>query len=105
MLMITSLLLLLLLYSTVAFSFHRTTGSSSSKTTISNMSVARKQSRAIPKEETKIYDLFDNYPNSDGRGIKIAILDTGCDLNAAGLNGTTRYVHSLESYKTYDLCF
>ena len=66
------------------------------------MSVARKQSRAIPKEETKIYDLFDNYPNSDGRGIKIAILDTGCDLNAAGLNGTTRYVHSsLESLKTH----
>ena len=59
------------------------------------------KSRAIPKEETKIYDLFDNYPNSDGRGIKIAILDTGCDLNAAGLNGTTRYVHSLESFKTH----
>lgn len=97
MLMIASLLLLLLLYSTVAFSFHRT-GSSPSKTTI-NMSVARKQSRAIPKEETKIYDLFDNYPNSDGRGIKIAILDTGCDLNAAGLNGTTRYVHSQNHIK------
>jgi len=63
---------------------------------------SRKTSACIPKEETKIYDLFDNYPNSDGRGIKIAILDTGCDLNAAGLNGTTsdgvtpKYIDFLE---------
>jgi len=81
-----SSLLLLVLYSTVgAFSFHPDIGSSPSKT-----SSGMRTSACIPKEETKIYDLFDNYPNSDGRGIKIAILDTGCDLNAAGLNGTTR---------------
>ncbi|KAL7541337.1 hypothetical protein ACHAXR_010827 [Thalassiosira sp. AJA248-18] len=49
----------------------------------------KKKSRAIPKEETGLYSLFDKFPLSDGRGIKIAIMDTGCDLNAAGLNGTT----------------
>ena len=49
----------------------------------------QKKSRGIPKEETRIYSLFDKYPGSDGRGVKIAILDTGCDLQAAGLNGTT----------------
>eukprot|EP00585_Thalassiosira_rotula_P001363 CAMPEP_0196147344 /NCGR_PEP_ID=MMETSP0910-20130528/25203_1 /TAXON_ID=49265 /ORGANISM="Thalassiosira rotula, Strain GSO102" /LENGTH=1458 /DNA_ID=CAMNT_0041409743 /DNA_START=91 /DNA_END=4467 /DNA_ORIENTATION=- len=49
----------------------------------------RRRSRGIPKEETGIYDLYDEYPKSDGSGVKICIMDTGCDLNAAGLNGTT----------------
>jgi len=48
-----------------------------------------KKSKAIPKEETSIYSLYEKYPNSDGSGVKIAILDTGCDLNANGLNSTT----------------
>jgi len=47
------------------------------------------RSRCIPKKETGIYDLLDKYPGSDGRGVKICIMDTGCDLNAEGLNGTT----------------
>ncbi|KAL3906324.1 MAG: hypothetical protein SGILL_009314, partial [Bacillariaceae sp.] len=46
-------------------------------------------SRGIPKEETGILELFQKYPNADGRGIKIAILDTGCDLQAAGLQTTS----------------
>lgn len=54
-----------------------------------NDAIKVRRSRAIPKEETKVYDLFEKYPNADGKGIKIAILDTGCDLRAAGLNGTT----------------
>mmetsp|Transcript_21421 Transcript_21421/g.48358 ORF Transcript_21421/g.48358 Transcript_21421/m.48358 type:complete len:1362 (-) Transcript_21421:42-4127(-) len=48
-----------------------------------------KTSKAIPKEETGIYELFEQYPKADGRGVKIAILDTGCDLAARGLNSTT----------------
>ena len=48
-----------------------------------------RKSRAIPKEETGVYSLRDKYPGSDGRGVRIAVLDTGCDLNAAGLNGFT----------------
>ncbi|KAL7459659.1 hypothetical protein ACHAWC_011570 [Mediolabrus comicus] len=43
----------------------------------------------IPKKETGIYDLYQKYSSADGTGIKIAIMDTGCDLSAAGLSGTT----------------
>ena len=81
--------LILLLYSSVgAFSFHRHSPSSSpsSSATKRRMSVITddievigKKSRAIPKEETNLYELYKNFgPNSDGKGIKIAILDTGC---------------------------
>ena len=44
-----------------------------------DIEVIGKKSRAIPKEETNLYELYKNFgPNSDGKGIKIAILDTGC---------------------------
>lgn len=44
----------------------------------------------IPKVETGIYELRAKYPGTgDGAGVKIAIMDTGCDLLAAGLSGTT----------------
>jgi len=94
---IVSLIILLLLHSSVggAFSFHKSTFQQSStvkmgsQTANANDDIAVRKSRAIPKEETKVYELYEKYPNSDGRGIKIAILDTGCDLNAAGLNGNT----------------
>ena len=47
-------------------------------------------SRSIPKAETNVLDLMRRLPNqADGRGIKIAILDTGCDLLAAGLQTTS----------------
>ncbi|KAL7551241.1 hypothetical protein ACHAWF_014431 [Thalassiosira exigua] len=49
----------------------------------------KKTSRCIPKEETGLYDLYEKYPGSDGAGVKIAVMDTGCDLRAAGLSGTT----------------
>eukprot|EP00986_Skeletonema_menzelii_P015272 scaffold11389_cov138-Skeletonema_menzelii.AAC.1 len=43
----------------------------------------------IPKQETKLHHLHQKYgQSSDGTGIKIAIMDTGCDLSAAGLSGT-----------------
>jgi tripeptidyl-peptidase-2 len=40
----------------------------------------------IPKQETGINHLHKN-KNCDGSGIKIAIMDTGCDLSARGLSG------------------
>ena len=46
-------------------------------------------SRSIPKEETKVLDLWKQNPKADGRGVKVAILDTGCDLAAAGLQTTS----------------
>ncbi len=46
-------------------------------------------SRSIPKAETGVLDLLKKYPTADGRGVKIAILDTGCDLAAAGLSITS----------------
>lgn len=46
-------------------------------------------SRSIPKEETKVLDLLQGQPTADGRGVKIAVLDTGCDLAAAGLQETS----------------
>ena len=48
-----------------------------------------KASRNIPKEETKVLDLLQRHPTADGRGVKIAVLDTGCDLAAAGLQETS----------------
>jgi len=51
----------------------------------------QKSSRGIPKAETGILTLQSQYPDgsADGRGIRIAVLDTGCDLSAAGLQTTS----------------
>jgi len=53
--------------------------------------VQRSPSVGIPKMETGILALLDRYgaPAADGRGIKIAVLDTGCDLRAGGLERTS----------------
>ena len=56
---------------------------------MSETSNAFTSSRSIPKEETKILDLLKGQPTADGRGVKIAVLDTGCDLAAAGLQETS----------------
>jgi len=58
-------------------------------TSVSATSNAFSSSRGIPKQETKILDLLQGEPNADGRGVKIAVLDTGCDLAAAGLQETS----------------
>ena len=44
-------------------------------------------SRGIPKAETGVLSLWEGAPEADGRGVRIAVLDTGCDLAAAGLGG------------------
>jgi len=58
-------------------------------TSMSETSNAFTSSRSIPKGETKVLDLLQGQPTADGRGVKIAILDTGCDLAAAGLQETS----------------
>jgi len=62
--------------------------------TFPGSAIARKQesifqAMRIPKEENGVLSLLEKYPTADGRGIKIAILDTGCDLAASGLQKTS----------------
>ena len=56
----------------------------------SKQMMTRRTYQDIPKHETGITQLQQIYPqnNGDGTGVKIAIMDTGCDLSAAGLCGT-----------------
>ena len=67
------------------------------------MAVARMSvvgSSALPKYETGVQALREEMPSADGRGTLLAVLDTGCDLSAAGLlktsDGKPKYVDFLD---------
>ena len=53
-----------------------------------------------PTEETGVSTLLRAVPESDGRGVRVAVLDTGCDLAAAGLqttsDGQPKYIDFLD---------
>eukprot|EP00899_Mesostigma_viride_P019360 jgi/Mesvir1/27425/Mv25036-RA.1 len=50
--------------------------------------VQRLFAASMPKEEIQAADFIKRYPEYDGRGIRIAIFDTGIDPGAAGLQVT-----------------
>lgn len=50
----------------------------------------------LPKDETQASAFLKQYPEYDGRNIRVAVLDTGVDPAAFGLNGKGKMVDIID---------
>ena len=50
----------------------------------------------LPKESTQALQFLRKYPTYDGRNVRVAVLDTGVDVAAAGLDGLGKMVDAID---------
>ena len=50
----------------------------------------------IAKDETQVSSFLKRFPDYDGRGIRVAVLDSGIDPATFGLNGKNKIVDILD---------